>query len=110
MTNRPFSVGIVHVDFEELDPSTYKGVRVTLGGRHEASFTVFTGLPHLDYYLATKIGLDLCQMLMNSSSVDHFVQDGGSLHIPEPSIKHVMTLGTVNYIFFDPAQLEIKTI
>jgi hypothetical protein len=72
-------VAVIGIVYEEYEPETYDGVKVNIGD--SKGFTIQVGTPENDFSVALIIagyyGIDL----ICSSSVDHFVMDGGDLGV-----------------------------
>ena len=84
------SVPIVHIDYDEPDPSTYRGARMTmLYGFGTVGFALDSGNPAQDYSAVSKIAQAIAWatggvgLVMCSSDVDNFIMDGGDLGIWE---------------------------
>ncbi len=80
------SVPIVHIDYTEPDPSTYRGARVSM--LHDGKLVELaldSGNPSHDYAAISKVAFVLgvatsnMGFVMCSSDVDNFVMDGGDL-------------------------------
>jgi hypothetical protein len=73
------SLPILSVHYDEFDIATYAGCSVSVG---EHEFTVDTGNPAADYLAVSVIAHVIAgEWVMCSSSVDHFIQDGGNLEV-----------------------------
>lgn len=68
---------LIGVYFDEFVAASYKGVSVEVG--QEPVKTFFTGLPKDDCKAAREYAATYGLPIMNRSSVDHFVMDGGVL-------------------------------
>lgn len=79
-------VAFISVNYEELKPETYAGFTLKMGDRVE---TINTGNPTVDYVAIGCIAYTIAGgrlPIMQSSSIDHFIMDGGDLlteDIPE---------------------------
>ncbi len=72
------NIVIIDVLYDDENPASYKGIE--LRPRWLCSvINVSGGTAADDYALASKIAHSLCDTVMSSSSVDHFVMDGGDL-------------------------------
>jgi hypothetical protein len=75
---------MIHVDYDEPDPSTYRGVRLSIGNGAELSLHGTS--PARDYAAISTVALVISRkvlfvpFVMCSSDVDHFVMDGGILN------------------------------
>lgn len=88
-------IPILGILYDETDPATYSGVTLRLGDDRE----VFnSGNPTVDYLTAYFVlshryraaGFDVGDVpVMASSSVNHFVFDGGTLNDSDPSQEEV---------------------
>ena len=75
--------GIVSVEYDDEDPKTYAGISLTVGKRR---FLAYGGDPSVDFltmvlFMRKEFN---AKEFMNSSSVDHFVMDGGALETAGP--------------------------
>lgn len=80
------SIPFIGIEYDEPDPATYAGVRLRMGPEVEPE-VFFSGDPTTDYLTAGcvvhyRMGPDA--RIMGSSSVDHFVMDGGTLEDEDP--------------------------
>ncbi|MDB4278053.1 hypothetical protein N9917_00325 [Deltaproteobacteria bacterium] len=79
--------------YDDENPETYKGISLSMG--RDAAKDVFnTGNPTVDYFTAYFVASKRCKdagvdiddvPLMGSSSIDHFVMDGGTLNTDDPT-------------------------
>lgn len=82
---------ILHIDYDEGSPETYRGayasVSFTVKEMKDVKITVTSGNgPGFDYAALSDICADVLSnhIIMESSSVNHFVQDGGDLYFELP--------------------------
>jgi hypothetical protein len=85
--------------YDDENPASYQGISVKVG--REAEPEVFnTGNPTVDYFTAYFVaskrckdaGVDIDDLpIMGSSSIDHFVMDGGTLNTDDPGDEDVQT-------------------
>lgn len=66
-------MAIISVDYKELNPTTYRGVTVSLD--REIVYRCRTGNFNNDYRNAVAFAQELSTNLMSSSSVGNFIQD-----------------------------------
>jgi hypothetical protein len=78
------NIVFVSVLYNEPDPSTYQGFKILRG---EESHVFNTGNPTLDYLTAGAtiyLKWGKSSTIMFTSSIDHFVMDGGDLQDEDP--------------------------
>jgi len=74
------------IDYDEPDPATYRGIKIRLGGR-EALISSDPPNPTRDFAVAVIWAARTdAPSYMTSSSVDHFVMDGGTLDDSDASV------------------------
>ena len=89
-------IPIIGIIYDDSDPISYKGVDLHIGEERE---TFYSGDPTVDYLTAGFVAhyrAGPAAHIMCSSSVDHFVMDGGELEDddpPEEKIKRAVALG-----------------
>lgn len=71
-----YEVGILHIDYDEFDPETYRAVTISLDSKEEMRFA--SGDFVKDWNNATAFMDENVGIKMESSSVGHFMQDGAS--------------------------------
>jgi hypothetical protein len=71
-------IAIVYIDYDEGDPSTYRGVAVKNDGLEVRRWN--TDCPTSDYAEASLYAYENYSIVMAASSVDHFVMDGGDIN------------------------------
>jgi hypothetical protein len=82
-------IAFVRVLYTEPDPSTYGGIHLHIDG-WERLFA--SGTPTVDYLAACVVTMDRLgenARMMGSSSIDHFVMDGGDLETEHPTPQQV---------------------
>jgi len=93
--------------YDDVNPETYEGISVRMG-RDEKPKVFNTGNPTVDYFTAYFVaskrckdaGVDIDDLpVMGSSSIDHFVMDGGTLNTDEPSDEDVQAAVTAAKTF-----------
>lgn len=68
---------IINIDSEEFKPETYRAVEVTIDLKKHKRYN--SGIPQKDYDAALDEIKDRVEIISHSSSVDHFISDGGNL-------------------------------
>lgn len=76
------------INYEEPHPDTYEGISVHLRelgveNPNRVGVKFHTSIPQEDYELACWYANKVADRTMCSSSVDHFIMDGGDLETPE---------------------------
>lgn len=79
-------IPIIGIVYDDNNPESYAGVTLRMGSGSLAD-TFHTGNPTVDYLtavfvVASRNGVD--HPAMSSSSIDHFVMDGGDLNTDNP--------------------------
>lgn len=74
-------VVILSIDYTEFRPETYRGVILSLEGKRIALLS--SGVPQTDYLAALEVASIFGKWVIHSSTVDHFVMDGGILTVQE---------------------------
>jgi len=73
-------MAVVGIDYDEVDPSTYAGVYTYIDDKRVITNT---GNPEADMHTVVSMLFERGEgrMIMCSSSVDHFIMDGGDLGV-----------------------------
>lgn len=74
-------VVILDVDYVEFRPETYRGVILSLKEKRIAVLS--SGLVQDDYLAALEAASIFGKLVVHSSTVNHFIMDGGILNIHE---------------------------
>lgn len=83
-------VGHISVKYEEADPTTYSGIEYGWNRKYKI---INTGNPSVDYIIAmillSRKEQETGHPIMRSSSVDHFIMDGGEMETEDFSEEHI---------------------
>ena len=88
---KPAAFGGIRIRYNEPDPKTYQSVEIytrDFAGKQIQKQTFATGDANYDYHCAMLwLGEAGCEIVMGSSSCDHFQMDGGVIDLKARGLK-----------------------